>query len=100
MALFKGQPSGGNIKNDVTENARYFKKIRFAITGDIYPYPTEKPFLDNESIPTNDGSYCHRPNPKWFNERVDLAVQTAFKNDLIADIIFNGPDSEPARNVL
>jgi hypothetical protein len=97
---FRGKPTGGNIAGDVRENSKYFKKIRFGITGDIYPHPTEKPFLDHQGNPTDDGSFSHRPNPKWFGERVYLAVEKAFANDLIADIILNGPDSENSRSVL
>lgn len=31
-----------------------------------------------------------------FRERVDVAVKTAFENDIIADIILNGPDANRA----
>ncbi len=93
----EGKPTGGNIKNDVLGSAKYFNKLRFAITGDIYPHPVEKPFLDNEGNPTDNGDYGHRPNPKWFRERVDLAVRLCYEQNVIADIIMNGPDSEDAR---
>ena len=92
--------TGGNIATDVNLNAAYFKKLRFAITGDIYPNPAEKPFLDNAGNPTDDGNFSHRPNPKWFHKRIDLAVKVAYDQDLIADIILNGPDSKDARSVL
>jgi len=95
-----GKPTGGNIKDDVVNNAQYFDKLRFAITGDIYPHPTENPFLDNQGNPTDDGNFAHKPNPKWFYERVDLAVQTAYEHNLIADMILNGPDSKDARSAL
>ncbi|MBN2091378.1 DUF5060 domain-containing protein [candidate division KSB1 bacterium] len=90
----------GSIQKDVSENAKYFKKIRFSITGCRYPHPDDKPFLNNEGNPTDDGNFSHRPNPTWFTKRVDLAVQEAFKHDLIADIIINGPDTEDARSIL
>ena len=96
----KGKPTGGNIADDVRKSAQYFRKLRFAVTGDIFPHPTEKPFLNDQGKPTDDGNYAHRPNPAWFHQRVDLAVQTAYEQDLIADMILNGPDSEDARSAL
>lgn len=97
---YKDQPTGGDIKTDVERNAQYFKKIRFSLTGDIFSHPTEKPFLDENGYPTDNGDYSYRPNPKWFLERVDLAVKTSFDYDLIADLILNGPDSETGRSML
>ena len=96
----KEGPSGGNIKEDVLGNAKYLNKLRFAVTGDIFPNPVEKPFLDNNGKPTDNGDFSHRPNPKWFSERVDLAVRLCYELDMIADVIINGPDSENARNAL
>ncbi len=93
-------PNGSDIISDVKNNARYFKKIRFSITGDRYPHPVDKPFLDHRGNPTDNGNFSHRPNPAWFYNRVDRAVQKAFENDLIADLILNGPDTENARSVL
>jgi hypothetical protein len=84
----------------VVNNARYFKKLRFTFHGDRYPHPQEKPFLDDEGRPTDSGDYSHRPNPKWFQERGDLAVRTAFDHDLIADLILCGPDMEESRATL
>jgi hypothetical protein len=93
-------PTGGNIAADIKGNSRYFKKVRFSITGDRYPHPKEKPFLDSLGKPTDDGNFSHRPNPTWFYNRGDLAVQTAFEQDLIADLIVNGPDTFESRSVL
>jgi len=93
-------PTGGNIAADIKANSRYFKKVRFSITGDRYPHPTEKPFLDNKGKPTDDGNFSHRPNPAWFYRRVDLAVREAYDHDLIADLIVNGPDTKDSRSVL
>lgn len=93
-------PGEGNIAADVAANAEYFKKIRFSITGDRYPHPNVKPFLDDRGEPTDDGNYSHRPNPQWFHERVDPAVQTALEHDLIADLILNGPDTRESRSIL
>lgn len=93
-------PSGGNIADDVRGNAKYFKKIRFSITGGRYPHPTVKPFLDDAGQPTDDGNFSHRPNPAWFHDRVDLAVRTAYEHDLIADVIIAGPDTQENRAIL
>ncbi len=93
-------PSGGNIADDIRGNADYFKKVRFSITGDRYPHPQVKPFLDDAGRPTDDGDFSHRPNPAWFHNRVDLAVQTAYEHDLIADLILCGPDTEDSRSTL
>ena len=93
-------PTGGNIAADMRGNSRHFKKVRSSITGDRYPHPTDKPFLDNTGKPTDDGDFSHRPNPAWFHKRVDLAVKTAYNHDLIADLILNGPDTEDSRSVL
>ncbi len=98
--FYLGEPNGSNIRKDTRNCAAYFNKLRFSITGDIYPHPSERPFLDGDGTPTNDGNYSHRPNPAWFNQRVDLAVQTAFDEDMIADIIINSVDSKDGRSVL
>lgn len=92
--------SGNDIAADIQANAKYFKKLRFSLTGDRYPNPAEKPFLDDAGIPTDSGDFSHRPNPTWFRERVDLAVKTAFTHDLIADLILAGPDTEDSRATL
>jgi hypothetical protein len=96
----KGGSTGGNIADDISGNARYFKKVRFSIMGDRYPHPKVKPFLDDAGEPTDDGDSSHRPNPAWFRNRVDLAVRTAYDCDLIADLILCGPDTEDSRSVL
>ncbi len=93
-------PSGGNIADDIRGNADYFKKVRFSITGDRYPHPQVKPFLDDAGHPTDGGDFSQRPNPAWFHSRVDLAVRTAYECDLIADLILCGPDTEDSRSVL
>jgi hypothetical protein len=93
-------PTGGNIAADIRGNSRYFRKVRFAITGDRYPHPQEKPFLNNSGKPTDNGNFSHRPNAVWFHNRVDLAVREAHKHDLIADLILNGPDTQDSRSVL
>lgn len=94
------EPSQNDIAVDVRANAHYFKKLRFSLFGDIYPHPTEKPFLDDRGHPTDWGDHSHRPNPRWFHQRVDLAVQTAYEADLIADLILAGPDSIESRTTL
>jgi hypothetical protein len=97
---YRGEPTGNSIEEDIRNCARYFNKVRFAMTGDIYPHPEDKPFLDLAGKPTDDGNFSHRPNPAWFSRRVDLAVMTAFEEDMIADIIINSVDSPDGRSVL
>lgn len=94
------KPSGNDIASDIAGNAKYFKKLRFGILGDRYPHPTEKPFFDDSGGPTDWGDFSHRPNPRWFHERVDAAVRTAYEHDLIADLILAGPDTEESRSTL
>lgn len=93
-------PTGGNIRDDVINTREYFNKIRFSVSGDRYPHPEVKPFLDDEGRVTDSGEYCHRPNPAWWSGRVDLAVRTAFEVDQIADLILNGPDTYESRCIL
>lgn len=93
-------PTGSDIATDVRSNAAFFKKLWFSITGDRYPHPVDKPFLDPLGRPTDNGNFSHRPNPRWFHKRVDRAVQTALQEDLIADLILCGPDTEDSRSVL
>lgn len=95
-----GEPTGTDIAADVARNAKYFKKLRFGLSGDYYPDPAEKPFLDDAGRPTDSGDHSHRPNPRWFGGRVDAAVRAAFERDLIADLILAGPDTEEARATL
>ncbi|MFH1718343.1 MAG: DUF5060 domain-containing protein [Planctomycetota bacterium] len=95
-----GKPSGNDIVADIAGNAEYFKKLRFSLYGDRYPNPDEKPFFDDDGHPTDRGDCSHRPNPRWFNQRVDLAVRTAWDHDLIADLIVCGPDTKESRSVL
>lgn len=94
------EPGGGDIAADVRGNAEYFKKLRFGLLGCRYPHPHEKPFLDDHARPTDDGNYSHRPNPRWFGQRADVAVKAAFEADLIADLILAGPDVEHSRSTL
>ena len=94
------KPNGSNIEHDTRSCSNYYNKLRFAITGDIYPHPEDRPFLDETGQPTNDGNYSHRPNPAWFSGRVDLAVARAFGEDMIADLIINSVDSRQGRSVL
>ena len=96
----EGRPIGNDVAADVRGNAEYFKKLRLGLTGCRYPNPDEKPFLDDAGEPTDDGDYSHRPNPRWFHQRADVAVRTAFEVDLIADLILCGPDTEDSRSTL
>ncbi|HPF02025.1 MAG TPA: DUF5060 domain-containing protein [Bacteroidales bacterium] len=97
---FRDKPAGGNIRDDIIKNSIYFKKVRIGITGDRYPHPSSKPFLDFTGNPTDDGNYSHRPNTEWFYNRLDRAVKTGFEKDLITDLILNGPDTKESRSVL
>ncbi len=92
--------TGVDIAGDVRRNAEFFRKLRFTLHGDRYPNPEEKPFLDDRGRPTDSGDYSHRPNPKWFRERADVAVRAAYEADLIADLILSGPDTEDSRSTL
>ena len=92
--------SGNNIAADITGNAKYFKKLRFSLYGDRYPNPDEKPFFDADGHLTDSGDNSHRPNPRWFAQRADVAVRTAWEHDLIADLILCGPDTKESRSVL
>jgi hypothetical protein len=95
-----GPVEGHDIAGDVAANARFFKKLRFGLTGDRYPHPSEKPFLDDSGKPTDSGDFSHRPNPRWFRKRVDVAVRAAHEHDVIADLILCGPDTEESRSSL
>jgi hypothetical protein len=92
---FEGSPAA-----DIAAAATYFNKVRFSIHADRYPHPAEKPFLDNAGHPVESGDYSHRPNPAWFRNRVDAAVQAAFDRDVIADLVLAGPASADSRSTL
>lgn len=94
---YGGRSNGSSVARDIRGNADYFKKIRFSVPGDLYPHATVAPFLDESGKPTYNGDHSHRPNPQWFQQRVDVAVQTAFERDLIADLIMSGVDRENSR---
>lgn len=96
----QGLPTGGNIADDIAANAKYFKKLRFGLQSGQYPHPSEKPWLDDSGQPTDDGNFCHRPNPAWFHCRVDLAVKCGLEHDLITDLILAGPDTPESRTTL
>ena len=95
-----GKPSGNDIAADIAGNAKYFKKLRFSLYGGRYVNPQAKPFFDNDGNLSDSGDNSHRPNPRWFHNRADLAVQTAWEHDLIADLILCGPDTKESRSVL
>jgi hypothetical protein len=95
-----GEPSGNDIAADVAGNGKYFKKLRFSLYGGRYVNPEEKPFFDDEGNLSDSGDNSHRPNPRWFSQRADLAVQTAWEHDLVADLIICGPDTKESRSVL
>jgi hypothetical protein len=94
------KPSGNYIAADVAGNAKYFKKLRFSLYSDRYVNPSEKPFFDNDGHLSDSGDNSLRPNPRWFSRRADLAVQTAWQYDLIADLIICGLDTKESHSVL
>ncbi len=95
-----GKIANHSIEEDIRKNAKYFKKLRFGLHGDYYPNPDVKPYFDENGNPTDQGDFSHRPNPAWFHNRVDQAVQVAHEEDLVADIILAGPDTENSRATL
>jgi len=95
-----GKPSGNDIDADIAGNAKYFKKLRFSLYGGRYVNPEEKPFFDEDGHLSDSGDNSYRPNPRWFGQRADLAVRTAWEQDLIADLILCGPDTKESRSVL
>ena len=95
-----GKPSGNDIAADIAGNAKYFKKLRFSLYGGRYVNPNEKPFFNGNGKLSDSGDDSLRPNPRWFHNRADLAVQTAWEHDLIADLILCGPDTKESRSVL
>lgn len=95
-----GRPSGNDIAADLRNNARYFRKVRFSAIGDRYPHPDDSPFFDSAGKGTYDGDQSFRPDPRWFHNRVDKAVQTSFDLDLIADLILSGVDLPTTRAAL
>jgi hypothetical protein len=96
--LMSRDPAG--ITSDVRANGEYFRKLRFSAIGDLHPDPSTGPFLDGDGNATYDGAWSHRPNPRWFRERVDTAVRTAWEADTIADLILSGVDTVTARSAL
>jgi hypothetical protein len=68
--------------------------------GGRYVNPDEKPFFGDGGNLSDSGDNSHRPNPRWFNQRADLAIRTAWEHDLIADLILCGPDTKESRSVL
>jgi hypothetical protein len=95
-----GKPSRNDIAADIAGNAKYFKKLRFSLYGGRYVNSQEKPFFDDDGRLSDSGDNSHRPNPRWFNQRADLAVRIAWEHDLIADLILCGPDTKESRSVL
>lgn len=92
--------SAGTISGDVSGNAQYFKKLRFSVTGDRFPNPSEKPFFNTSGQQTDDGAYSVRTNPAWFHNRLDQAIGQAYSLDLVMDLILAGPDAYDARETL
>ncbi len=80
------------IVRDLEANRPYFGKVRFSVCGDRYEDPNLKAFLKPNGEQTNEAQYSYSPNPRYFQERVDVAVRKGFALDLICDLILSGPD--------
>ncbi len=88
------------IPSDVSGNAQYVKKLRFSVHGDKFVI-AEKPFFTSNGTPTDDSNgNSIRPNPAWFQKRVDLAVKEGYSRDLIMDLILAGPYATNSRAAL
>jgi hypothetical protein len=92
---FLGAPNGKeasreSIEFDISQNAIYFKKLRFCVRGLRSENTSSdiKPFFRSDGRETE--SETHRPNPKWYHDRVDVAVQKGYELDLICDLILGG----------
>jgi len=88
-----------SIETDIAENAKYFKKVRFCVRGfrSENADPDLKPFFKNGEMTEEE---TNRPNPKFFRERVDVAVQKGYELDLICDLILGGTTGDQVTDSL
>jgi hypothetical protein len=79
-----------SIELDILGSAQYFRKLRFCLMSprSENASTTLMPFFDASGNQTH--TETDRPNPKFFREHVDVAVQTGFELDLITDLILGG----------
>ena len=84
------------IQGDVEDAARYFNKLRFVLMSPRPENadPAAHPFLD--IVGTQTATETGRPNPDFFARRVDLAVETAARHDMIADLVLAGTAGDQA----
>lgn len=84
------------IRGDIDENAQHLNKLRFVVMSprEENTDPILHPFLDDSGQQT--GQETGRPNPRFFRERVDVAVERAAEHDLIADLILAGTTGDQA----
>ena len=92
---FLSQPNGTeasrtSIEQDILESAQYFRKLRFCLVSprSENASATLRPFFDAGGNQTH--TETDRPNPAFFEDRVDAAVDEAFAADLITDLILGG----------
>ncbi len=106
---FLKRRNSSQIMADLNNQKDYFKKVRMSVIAGNSLKASEgnrewldelKPFLTangEQSIAENQNDHylidASRPNPEWFQKRVDAAVKTGFNNDQIIDLILGGPDN-------
>jgi hypothetical protein len=76
------------IAQDVRDNSNYYNKLRFYLALDYtYNDPNNKPFFNSSGGLSTSGGDAERPNPAWFHQKADQAVQEGMKLDFICDLI-------------
>jgi len=106
---FLKRRNSSQIEADLNNQKNYFKKVRMSVIAGNSVKASEsnqewldelKPFLTTngeQSIAEDQNDHylidASRPNPEWFQKRVDAAVRTGFNNDQIIDLILGGPDN-------
>jgi len=101
---FLGAPDGvvathEHIESDIEHNAKYFKKLRFCVRGfrSENKDPDLRPFFRRGKMTSSE---TNKPNPKFFRERVDVAVQKGYELDLICDLILGGTTGDQVADSL
>ncbi|MEI6034362.1 MAG: fibronectin type III domain-containing protein, partial [Verrucomicrobiae bacterium] len=97
----KGQDATpATIVSDIEATATRFNKLRFGISAPSGPNANSsvRPFFDAAGNPALVETA--RPNPSFFRQRVDSAVQHGFDLDLICDLILEIADNQLATNTI
>ena len=86
------------IVSDIEANATRYNKLRFGLSapGSRNINSSVRPFFDasgNQVLVETD-----RPNPAFFRQRVDAAVQRGYELDFICDLILELGDNQLATN--